>query len=105
MASAIASSTSDLSIAFSRATASAICRSSSLLALTAGLAIVFTPFCRIRLVFRPIAAVANGVAAGPLLGRRDQLVGHYELGFCNVLEGELDRGVGAPRFVGRQQHS
>ncbi len=90
MASAMASSTTDLSIVFSRATASAICKSSSLLALTAGSAIVFAPLLR-DLVFVDVGAVAIALLGQALAGRFNQLIGQCQLGFGNVAEGHADQ--------------
>src|SRR5882724_4152564 len=89
MASSIAVITTDLSIDFSRATASAICNSSSLLALTAPSAMLLSPVCRssgLRFA-RPRTAITHRSARGPAEPRSlDQPVDHHELRLCDIGE-------------------
>src|SRR5690348_2354759 len=95
----MAASTTDLSIDFSRATASAICRSSSLLALTAASAILLSPVVQFRCllvvtlvdVFGPLAAVRHCRTRALPLGGLDQGVGQNELRFSDVGERHADQ--------------
>src|SRR5262245_22554858 len=93
MASSIAEITTDLSIDFSRATASAICKSSSLLALTAPSAMLLSPVClsnRLR-VARPCTPVAHRSTRRLTKPRSfNQTVGHHEFRLCNIGERNAD---------------
>src|SRR4249920_980609 len=88
MASSIAVMTMPRSIAFSRATASAICNSSSLLALTAiahspPLAAGLCGRCRDCLSSRLARFALGGFLSSQSLGH--QSVGEHQLGFTHVL--------------------
>src|SRR5205809_6890833 len=80
----MACKTTDLSIDFSRATASAICKSSSLLALTAGSAIVFTPLR--DFVFINFSTVAIALPGQTGTRRFDQFIGQHQMSAANVGE-------------------
>src|SRR4051812_49109644 len=89
----MASSTTDLSIDFSRATASAICSNSSLFALTAISAMSIAPVFWLIVVLGPcpLAAIRHGSAAHALARRFDQRVGQHELRLDDVGKGKADQ--------------
>src|SRR6478609_6656959 len=93
MASSMAWRTTRLSMPFSRATASAICSSSSRLALTPVSGIVITPFNHIH-----FAAVGRArprrFAAGV-----DQYIGQHQLGIADIGERQLDPHRLGPRLL------
>src|SRR5947199_6423967 len=85
MASSIAAITMPRSMDFSRATASAICSSSSLLALTAAMALV--SFARIDFAAAQSLcgkAMLLGVCRGVLLWLRFRFVALGKIGFCRM---------------------
>src|SRR5689334_7663497 len=95
----MAASTTDLSIDFSRATASAICRSSSLLALTAASAMSLSPVVQIRCLFVvalgeilcPLAAIGHGGAGALPLGGLDQSIAQNEFRLPDIGERHADQ--------------
>src|SRR5688572_18484449 len=109
----MAASTTDLSIDFSRATASAICRSSSLLALTAASAMSLSPVVQIGCLFvavfdvsGPLAAIAHRRARAARFRRLDQRIGQDELRFADIGERDADqKPLGSPfRVVDEEAH-
>src|SRR5665213_168879 len=84
MASSIASSTMALSMDFSRATASAICKSSKRLAETGELAIGVFLF-SFNFVFVDLCAIAVTLWQASL-GGFDQFIGENQIGFGNICE-------------------
>src|SRR5438105_1084161 len=92
MASSIAVSTTDRSIDFSRATASAICKSSSRFALIAASAILLSPVLLWSyVVVVPFAAI--GCNAGFHAAARvfDEGIGQYQPGFAHIRKRQADQ--------------
>src|SRR4051794_32814657 len=104
----MASSTTDLSIDFSRATASAICSNSSLFALTAISAMSIAPMFWLVVVLGPgpLAAVGHRPAAYALARRFDQRIGQHELCFSNIGKRKTDQHLvsAALGFVDIEPH-
>src|SRR5690349_16629734 len=95
----MACSTMDLSITFSRATASAICKSSSRFALTTGSAIFHSPvFGNFRCLFSPFAAVTKRLRRQSGAGRFNQFVGERELRLADIGKGNADQQGFFPAF-------